>query len=446
MSAHVNRQNRKAGIQSPDPTRRRLLAGAVAATTLPWLGGLAPPATAGSAGTAGRVVVVGGGFGGATAARYLKIANPSLDVTLVEPKTMFHTCPHSNLYIGGLCNLSSLVQRYDHLRDRYGVKIVHAAAEDVDASAHKLELAGGRKLHYDRLVLAPGIDLRWNAIEGYDEAAAERMPHAWKAGGQAEQLRHRLESIADGDTFVVVAPELPFRCPPGPYERASLAAHYFAKHKPKSKVLILDAKDSFSKKTLFMQGWETLYGDRIEWVGKSAGGKVVRVDPVAGAVELADGSIVKAALINVIPPQKAGVICDRAGVTDASGWVPVKPQTFESRLVKDIHVVGDATIAGAMPKSGFSANAHAKVAAVAIAAELAGRTPPDAHFMNTCYSLVAPDYAISVCGLYRVHNDAIVEISDAGGFSPIDAGPEKHRKEAEHSQSWYAAITKDTWA
>lgn len=434
---------RKGESPAADPVRRRLL-GAAAASLLPW--STARSAASDASRRAGRVVVVGGGFGGATAARYLKLANPALDVTLVEPKSTFHTCPHSNLYLAGLCRLNALAHGYERLRDRYAVKLVHAAAHDVDPVAHMLTLADGQRLPYDRLILAPGIDMRWNALDGYDEAAAEQMPHAWKSGSQVEQLRRRLSALADGDTFVIVAPELPFRCPPGPYERASLAAYYFSKHKPKSKVLILDAKDSFSKKTLFQQGWEHLYGPRIEWVGKSAGGRVARVDVAANAVELADGSVVKAGLINVVAPQKAAAICDRAGVTDASGWVPVKAQTFESRQVADIHVVGDAAIAGAMPKSGFSANAQAKVAAIAIAASLDGRDPPEAHFINTCYSLVAPDYAISVCGLYRVQNDTVLEIAGSGGFSPVDAGEDKHRKEAEHSQSWYAAITKDTWA
>lgn len=421
--------------------RRQLLKGLGAVSLLPLVGGVSPFALGGQ--HAGKVVVVGGGFGGATAAKYLKRANPAIEVTLIEPAETFYTCPFSNLHLGGLRSMQEISHGYDELRDRYGVQVIHAMAEDVNAEAHTVRLSTGDELAYDRLVLSPGIDIRWNALEGYDEAAAEKAPHAWKAGSQTEILRSQLEAMDDGGTFVMVAPSNPFRCPPGPYERASLIANYLAQHKPKSKLLILDAKDNFSKQGLFMEGWERLYGDRIEWVGLSSDGRVTRVDADRLEVETEFGTIHKADVLNVIPPQKAGWIAERAGVTDESGWVPVKAETFESQLAQDIYVVGDATVAAPMPKSGFCANAQAKVVAAAIVASLESRPAPEAYWTNTCYSLVGPEYGISVAGVYRVQDGVIAEVS--GGVSPSAAPDSTRALEAEYAVGWYNAICQDTW-
>ena len=421
--------------------RRQLLKGLGAVSLLPLVGGVSPFALGGQ--HAGKVVVVGGGFGGATAAKYLKRANPAIEVTLIEPAETFYTCPFSNLHLGGLRSMQEISHGYDELRDRYGVQVIHAMAEDVNAEAHTVRLSTGDELAYDRLVLSPGIDIRWNALEGYDEAAAEKAPHAWKAGSQTEILRSQLEAMDDGGTFVMVAPANPFRCPPGPYERASLIANYLAQHKPKSKLLILDAKDNFSKQGLFMEGWERLYGDRIEWVGLSNDGRVTRVDADRLEVETEFGTLHKADVLNVIPPQKAGWIAERAGVTDESGWVPVKAETFESQLAQDIYVVGDASVAAPMPKSGFCANAQAKVVAAAIAASLESRPAPEAYWTNTCYSLVGPEYGISVAGVYRVQDGVIAEVS--GGVSPSAAPDATRALEAEYAVGWYNAICQDTW-
>lgn len=421
--------------------RRQLLKGLGAVSLLPLVGGVSPFALGGQ--HAGKVVVVGGGFGGATAAKYLKRANPAIEVTLIEPAETFYTCPFSNLHLGGLRSMQEISHGYDELRDRYGVQVIHAMAEDVNAEAHTVRLSTGDELAYDRLVLSPGIDIRWNALEGYDEAAAEKAPHAWKAGSQTEILRSQLEAMDDGGTFVMVAPANPFRCPPGPYERASLIANYLAQHKPKSKLLILDAKDNFSKQGLFMEGWERLYGDRIEWVGLSNDGRVTRVDADRLEVETEFGTLHKADVLNVIPPQKAGWIAERAGVTDESGWVPVKAETFESQLAQDIYVVGDASVAAPMPKSGFCANAQAKVVAAAIAASLESRPAPEAYWTNTCYSLVGPEYGISVAGVYRVQDGVIAEVS--GGVSPSAAPDTTRALEAEYAVGWYNAICQDTW-
>lgn len=424
-------------------SRRNLLKGAGAASLLPLLS--ACGATGISRGTAGRVIVVGGGFGGATTAKYIKRGNPAIDVTLIEPSRTFYTCPFSNLVLAGERTLDSIGHNYRELQDIYGVRVIHALAQDVDPVAHTLKLSTGATLKYDRLVLSPGIDFRWNAIEGYDEQAAQLAPHAWKAGDQTLLLRKQLEALEDGGVYILSAPADPFRCPPGPYERAGLIAHYFSKHKPRSKVLILDSKDNFSKQGLFTSAWKELYGDRIEWVGLSNDGKVVRVDAARREVETEFGTRHKAGVLNVIPPQKAGFIADRAGVTNEGGWVPVDAKTFESKRVKDIYVVGDATVAAPMPKSGFSANAQGKVAAAAIVASLEGARPVDPYWANTCYSLVNPDYGISVAGVYKAENDQIISVPGSGGLSPANAPAAIRRNEAAYAVGWYNAISQDIW-
>lgn len=424
-------------------TRRNILKtiGAAAVAT-PVLG---MPAVLRASTTAGRVVVVGGGFGGATAAKYIKRRNPAIDVTLIEPAGRFYTCPFSNLYLGGLRDFDSISHSYDQLTDEYGVTLVQALAEDVDGEGHTLTLDNGDVLDYDKLVLSPGIDINFGAIEGYDEAAAESVPHAWKAGPQTELLKSQLEAMDDGGLFVLSAPADPFRCPPGPYERVSMIANYFKQNKPNSKILVLDSKDAFSKQGLFQAGWAELYGDMIEWVSLSNDGRVIRVDPETLEVETEFGTVHQADVLNIVPPQRAGFIAERAGVTNEGGWVPIKPETFESQAVADIYVVGDATVAAPMPKSGFCANAQGKVAAAAIVADLAGETPPAPSWANTCYSVVGPEYGISVAGVYAVQNGEVVSIEGSGGVSPADADADFRRREAEYAVGWYDAITQDTW-
>jgi NADPH-dependent 2,4-dienoyl-CoA reductase/sulfur reductase-like enzyme len=394
--------------------------------------------------SAGRVVVIGGGFGGATAAKYIKQRNPLIDVTLVEPAQKFYTCPFTNLYLGGLRTFEAQGHSFDELRSM-GVKVLQDFAQSADGAAKTLKLAGGQTLAYDKLVLSPGIDFLWNKLEGYDEAASLLAPHAWKAGAQTTLLKKQLDAMPDGGTFVMVAPANPYRCPPGPYERISMVAHYFKTQKPKSKILVLDAKDAFSKQGLFLDGWKRFYGDMIEWVPANKDGNVIRVDAKNLSVETDFGKIHKAAVLNVIPPQKAGLIAERAGVSNKSGWVPVKPDTFESTQVKDIYVVGDATIAAPMPKSGFCANAQGKVAAAAIVNALAGKPAAAASWSNTCYSLVAPDYGISVAGVDQVADGKIVEVKGSGGVSPREASDTVRKLEALHGVAWYNAIARDTW-
>ena len=306
-------------------------------------------------------------------------------------------------------------------------------------------LSNGQALSYDKLVLSPGIDMRWGAIEGYDEAASLLAPHAWKAGPQTLLLKKQLDAMPDGGTFVMSIPANPFRCPPGPYERAAMVAHYLKQHKPKSKILLLDSKDSFSKQGLFLQGYKALYGDMIEWVKQSDDGQVVRVDAKNLEVETAFGTKHKASVLNVIPPQKAGVIAERAGVVDASGWVPIKPESFESAQVKNVYVLGDATQAAPMPKSGFAANTQGKVAAAVIAAELTGKPLPQAAFANTCYSLIGTDYGISVAGVYRADGSKLIEVPGSGGVSPANADAAYRKAEADYGAAWYKTISTDIW-
>lgn len=415
-------------------TRRALLGAAITAPALV------------QAQTQARLLIIGGGFGGATAANFARRTYPWLQVTLVEPKTSFVTCPYGNLVLGGFRQIADITHSYDGLRAR-GVTVVHDWATGIDANARNVRLQGGQSLGYDRLILSPGIALRWGAIEGYDEAAAQTMPHAWVPGDGAQTLllRRQLEAMPDGGVVGVAIPGNPFRCPPGPYERISMIAAYLKRHKPRSKILALDAKEAFSKQGLFQDAWAALYPGMIEWVPASRDGRVVRVDPRAMEFETEFGTRHKLDVANVIPPQSAARIAADMGLTDNSGWVPVNPVTFEARAAANIHVVGDANIPGPMPKSGFVANTTAKQAVAAAAAALRGEAAPEAVYFNTCYSHVGDDYGISVVGVFRPNAEAtaIVEVPNSGGVSPRGNLPDQRRLEATYADSWYASITRD---
>ena len=401
------------------------------------------PARARAQSTAARVVVVGGGFAGASCARALRQADRRLAVTLVEPNPTFTACPFSNAVIVGLRELRAQQFTYDRIAAD-GITIARTTATGVDAQARSLTLADGARLAYDRLVLAPGIDIRWNALPGYDQAAAAQMPHAWQAGDQTLLLRRQLEAMDDGGLVVISAPANPFRCPPGPYERASLIAHFLKTKKPKSKLIILDAKDAFSKQRLFQQAWSELYPGLIEWVSLSKGGSVTSVDPATRTL-VTDFGRHQAKVANVIPPQKAGRIADAAGVTDRSGWCPIDPATFESKLQPGVHVIGDAAIAGAMPKSAFAANSQAKTCATAVAQLLTGATPSPPKLINTCYSLVAPDYGISVAGVYQPANGVLADVPGSGGLSPAEAPRATRAAEAVLAEAWFRTITDEVF-
>ncbi len=408
--------------------RRAILGSALAA---PWV-------RSGRALGGARVVVIGGGFGGTTCARALRQASPELDVTLVEASAEYVSCPFSNPVVAGLREMDA--QRFGYGRVAAELRLVQATATAIDPAARQVLLHDGVRLPYDRLVLSPGVDMRYDALPGYNEAAAERMPHAWKAGPQTLLLRDQLQAMPDGGLVVMAVPANPFRCPPGPYERASLIAYYLKTQKPRSKLLVLDAKDVFSKQRLFQAAWAKLYPGILEWVSLSEGGNVTGVDAATLTLSTDFGAH-KAAVANVIPPQRAGRIAATAGVTDRTGWCPVDPVAFESRLVPGIHVIGDSAIMGAMPKSAFAANAQAKVAAAAILALLDGRAPEEPRLINTCYSLVAPEYGISVAGVYRPKSGQLTDIDGAGGTSAPDAGPDVRAEEAQYADAWYQTIT-----
>ncbi len=400
-----------------------------------------------------KVVVVGGGIGGCTTANYLRIADPSIEVTLIEPLKAYHTCFMSNEVLSGDRKLESIAFGYDGVRKR-GVKVVNDTVTGIDAAARTVKTAGGGSYGYDRLVVSPGIDFKWGAVEGYDAAAAEKIPHAWKAGPQTALLRKQLEAMRDGGTVVICPPPAPFRCPPGPYERASLIAHYLKRHKPKSKVLIVDASSAFSKQGLFIEGWKALYGygtpnSMIEWVsGEKTDRGIVKVDVAKKTVTTRFGDTHKADVLNLIPAQKAGKIAFDAGLTGSGDWCAVDLATFESKVHPGIHVIGDACGAATMPKSGYAANSQAKVAVEAIVALLKGQKPGTPSYVNTCYSVVGKDYGISVANVYQLAQDdkgAPVIKAVSGGVSPANASAEYRRREVEYAHSWFANITQDVF-
>lgn len=391
-----------------------------------------------------HVVVVGGGFGGATCAVHLRRLAPGVDVTLIEENAAFATCPFSNAVIAGLNSMDDITHGFDGLKAR-GVRVIQARAEHVDVENSQVRLTGGEYVDFDRLVLSPGVEMKWQAIEGYDRSAAEIMPHAWKAGPQTELLRRQLQAMDDGGTVLMGIPDSPYRCPPGPYERASLIAHYLKTHKPRSKLLLLDAKNSFSKQTLFQEAWAELYPDLIEWVPFSQIGAIRRVDPSDMTVHT-DFASERGDVVNFIPPQRAGAIIHAAGLSEGEDWCRVDPRTMESVVAPGVHVLGDAGIMGAMPKSGFSAASQAKYCAYVIAAALDEADLPEASFFNTCYSLVAPDYGISVAAVFRIDSAGqIVTIEGSGGASPEGASADFRQREADYARGWYASQTKEIY-
>ena len=421
------------------PSRRALLVRAAAGA---FAAGLPCPAIAQRPGAAGRVAVIGGGFAGTTCARFIKRMDPRIMVTLVEASPTFTACPFSNAVIAGLRDLKAQEFGYDKLPGEQ-VLTNFAPATAIDLQARVIGLSNGTRVFYDRLVLAPGIDIRWDALPGYAESAAERMPHAWKAGEQTMLLRRQLEAMPDGGTVLISAPADPYRSPPGPYERASLIAFYLKSKKPRSKLIVLDAKDSFSKQQLFESAWKELY-PALEWISLSAGGKVTAVDARAMML-ITDSGRHKADVANVIPPQRAGRIAEVAGVADRSGWCPVDPVTFESKLQGDIHVIGDAAITGAMAKTAFAANAQAKVCAGAVVRLLAGARPDAAKLIDASYSLLAPDYAISQAGVFAPVDGTFKQVQGAGGMSPLDAPRQTRALEARFAHGWFSTITEEAF-
>lgn len=418
-----------------------------AAGTVSALGMMGAPYLA-LAGTK-KVVVVGGGIGGATVAKYIRMADPGIEVTVIEPKKSYFTCFMSNEVLGGDRAMNTIEFSYDGMA-KHGIKLVQDKVTSIDANARKVMTEGGKSFSYDRCVVAPGIDFKWETIEGYDAKVANEIPHAWQAGPQTKMLRSQLEAMKDGGTVIIAPPPNPFRCPPGPYERASQIAHYLKHHKPKSKVLILDPKTKFSKMGLFTQGWEKLYGYKtdnsmIEWHGGKENAGVVEVDAGSRTVITDFGDEHKGDVVNVIPAQKAGKVAFAAGLTNDSGWCPVDLMTFESTIHKGIHVIGDASIAKGMPKSGYAGNSQAKVCAAAIVAVLNGKEPGIPSYLNTCYSIIGKDYGISVAAVYRLAEDRSKITKVSGGLTPMDATAEALKREVSYAHSWFNNITQDVF-
>jgi sulfide dehydrogenase [flavocytochrome c] flavoprotein chain len=421
----------------PITTRRNVVGGIVTTAAM-----LAFPLPS-RAQSAARVVVIGGGFGGAGCARALRRINDKLEVTLVEPNPTFVACPFSNEVIAGLRDIGAQQFGYGRIAAD-GVAVIAQAAVRIDPQKRTVGLADGTLLAYDRLVLAPGIDLRFDALPGYDEATAAKIPHAWKAGEQTLLLRRQLEAMDDGGIVALAVPAAPYRCPPAPYERASLIAHYLKARKPRSKVLILDAKDAFSQQRLFENAWKEFYPGMIERISLSQGGRVVSVEPATNTL-VTDFGNYDAQVVNVIPPQRAGRIAVLAGVADNTDWCPIDPVTFASRLVPNIHVIGDACIGGGIPKSASAASAEAKACANAVASLIAGTPPAMPRLDGTCYNIVAPGYAFSLSGIYQPRDDIFAEVEGSGFTSPVDAPNELRKREADQAQSWYKSITVETF-
>ena len=388
-----------------------------------------------------RVVVIGGGAGGATAARYIaKDSEGAIDVTLIDDSETFTTCFFSNLYLGGFRDFGSITHGYEKLQSDYGITKVTGMATGVDRGAKTITMADGATIPYDRLVVSPGIDLIWDSIEGYSEEAAQIAPHAWKAGPQTQLLKEKLDAVSNGQQIVMVAPPNPYRCPPGPYERISMMAHVLKSKGVDAKIIVLDPKEKFSKQGLFQEGWEKHYPGMVEWYGPDVHGGIKSVDVAAGTVET-DLDTFKGDLLNIIPAQKAGMIAAAAGLTDDSGFCPIDATSMRSTVDENIFVIGDASIAGAMPKSGFSANSQAKVAAMNIRGELISSKVFPAKYSNTCWSLIETDDGVKVGAQYAPSEGKIASTSSFISQTGEDAAVRKATYE--ESIGWYAGITAD---
>ena len=416
-----------------------LLAGSAAAGAAPML---AAPALAQ---TRARVVVIGGGPGGATAAKYIaKESGDAIEVTLVEPAKQFTTCFHSNLYLGGFKPFEAITHTYAKLASSYGIKLNHQAAAAVDRDKKQVRLADGSVLAYDRLVLSPGIDLKYDSVPGWGREHEEAMPHAWKAGAQTQLLKARLDAVPDGGLIVVIAPPNPYRCPPGPYERVSMMAHALkAAGKAKAKIVVIDPKETFSKQGLFMEGWAKHYPGMVEWLGPKVHEGVKSVDPKSNTV-VTGFETYKAALVNVIPAQMAGRIAVDAGLANQSGFCPIDPANMKSTSDPNIYVVGDACIPGDMPKSAFSANSQAKVAAMMVRGELSKAQTFPARYANTCWSLIETDDTVKVGGRYEAKDGKIAQIDT---FISRTGEPPSLRKETQQENiGWYSGIIADIFS
>lgn len=392
-----------------------------------------------------RVVIVGGGAGGATVATYLKRAAPNIHVTLIERNPRFTTCFFSNLYLGGFRTFESITHSYADLKAQ-GVSVLTDVAVDVDVSRKNVTLMSGSRIGYDRLVLSPGIDIRFDTIERYTAEVARQMPHAWRAGEQTTTLKAQLEAMPDGGVVVMAAPPNPYRCPPGPYERACMIAHFLKTRKPRSKLVILDPKKSISKQAVFLEAFKKYYAGIVELhlSNEIDNFQVISVDPATKTLTTRSGHRVTASVVNIIPAQRAGGIATRAGCTDGD-WCPVAPENFLSTKVQDVHVIGDAAIATDMPKSGFSANSHGKLIANHLASTLTGKETFPSRVRNTCWSLLAPNDCVKIGANYIVgEKDGRKMLMPTDAFVSVPGEDAAERQgNFEESVGWYSGITTD---
>ena len=392
-------------------------------------------------GSARRVVVVGGGYGGAIAAKYVRMLDKSIEVVMVEKNKQFISCPFSNFYIAGITNdMNALTIGYDKLAANHGIKMVYAEVTLIDPAAKKVVTTEGT-LTYDHVIVSPGIDFRTEEIEGYDENTPHVIPHAWKAGAQSTLLRNQLQAMPDGGKVIISMPLTPYRCPPGPYERSCLIAHYLKTHKPKSKLFLLDANpDVVSKKPLFTKAWSEYYKGIFEYV---PGKKVTRIDAKEKNLIVEGIEDHKGDVVNFIPSQRAGNIAVKSDlVGDDKKWCPVHPVTFESAKHKFVHVIGDAcsppSTGAPMPKSGYSANSQAKVCAMNVVAMMNGKEMIELSGINVCYSAISDHQSVSIAAVYKIVDHKITAVPNSGGISPADFS----MAQAEHAygESWLKNI------
>jgi sulfide dehydrogenase [flavocytochrome c] flavoprotein subunit len=390
-----------------------------------------------------RIGIVGGGVGGLMAARYLLELMPNADITVFEPSRTYHTCFKSNEALAGLRPESDL--HFDYANCAKRMRWVQDAVTHIESG--KIRTQPGNGYAFDKIIIATGVQFRYEGIEGLSEQNTLNVPHAWGGAAQFTALKSQLTAMPDNGVVVIAPPAGTYKCPPGPYERASLIAHYLRTQKPEAKLIIADANESFSKQPLFQQGWERLYGfgtssSLLERISGSHGGKVVGIDVESRRVKLDSGETLVADVCNLIPPQHAGVMLTGSGLTNETGWCPVDKATMESTLIKGVYVVGDACDAATMPKSAFSATSQAKVCAFAIATEAAGNPPPSPHYMNACFSLLEPGYGISIAHQYGLDasNNRIIQLS--GGVTAQDASQDDLSREALFAEDWFQTITR----
>ncbi|MEQ1695404.1 MAG: NAD(P)/FAD-dependent oxidoreductase [Hyphomicrobiaceae bacterium] len=425
----------------PNINRRdltKLLGGAGLMTALPGLSLAQTNAPAVSGNARPKVVIIGGGAGGGTLAHVLRRGSPEIQVTLIEAQTQYTTCFFSNLYIGGFRSLESLTHGYAGLAN-IGVNVVTGRAVGIDTAKKEVRLQSGQIIPYDKLAISPGIDFKWGAIPGYTEEASLLMPHAYRGGAQSKLLKDQLAAMPDGGVVVLAPPQNPYRCPPGPYERACMIAHYLKTEKPKSKLIIIDPKKSFSKQTLFMEAFNDLYKGIVELnLSNDIDDQAIKqLDPKTMQIETKAGLKIKANVANIIPPQQAGEIARLAGCTDGD-WCPINAENFASTKVQDVYVIGDSSIAGDMPKSAFSANSHAKAVSNDLEAILAGKPKYPSRYRNTCWSMIGPASSVKIGANYGARDGKVTAI---GNFISKTGEDSKTReKSLKESQGWYAGM------